>query len=159
MVCVKEREGYQHRLQGLIALNPASNSITSSQKSKKITVLKQFIVPALSKKARNSRVAKKLKKQLAEKILRPCGILLHPGSAYASLAPVSQTVTACKYLKVKHLKLHFKFSEVFHRVVENSVENPSRSSKRELKREVLQHLPVISSTVSLSISWRRTVLF
>jgi hypothetical protein len=97
-------------------------------------------------------VRRKSKKQASEKKILPCGILLHPGSAYASLAPVSQTVTACKYLKVKHLKLHFKFSRVFHRAVENSVENPSGSSKRELKREVLQHLPMIASTDSLSKS-------
>jgi hypothetical protein len=58
--------------------------------------------------------------------------------------------TACKYLKVKHLKLHFKFSRVFHSPVENSVENLPGNSKRELKREVLQHLPRVSSTVRLS---------
>jgi len=113
----------------------------------------------ISKKALNSIVVKMLEKELVEKKILPCGILLHPGSGYASLAPVSQTVIACKHLKVKHLKLHFKFSRVFHRAVENSVENPSGSSKRELKREVLQHLPVIGSTVSLSKSWRKTVLF
>jgi hypothetical protein len=112
-----------------------------------------------SLKVQNSRAVKKSKKQAAEKNILPCGILLHPGSGYASLAPVSQTVIACKYLKVKHLKLHFKFLEVFHRAVENSVENLQRSSKRELKREVLQHLPVIASTVSLSKSRRRAVLF
>jgi hypothetical protein len=121
--------------------------------------LKQFTALAIFQKVRNSRDMKKLKNQAVEKNFLPCGILLHPGSAYASLAPVSQTVTACKYLKVKHLKLHFKFSRVFHRAVENSVENLQRSSKRELKREVLQHLPVIGSTVSLSKSWRETVLF
>jgi hypothetical protein len=81
------------------------------------------------------------------------------GSGYASLAAVSQTATACKYLKVKHLKLHFKFSRVFHRAVENSVENPPGNSKRELKREVLQHLPVIGSPVRWSKSWRTTVFF
>jgi hypothetical protein len=62
-------------------------------------------------------------------------------------------------LKVKHLKLHFKFSRVFHRAVENSVENPPGSSKRELKREVFQHLPVIGSTDRLSKSLRRVVPF
>ncbi len=93
---------------------------------------------------------KKLKNQAAGKKILPCGILLHPGSAYASLAPVSQTVTACKYLKVKHLKLHFKFPEVFHRAVENSVENLRKASKKGLKREVLQHLPRTASRVSLS---------
>jgi hypothetical protein len=111
------------------------------------------------RKAQNSQAMKKSKKQATEKNFLPCGILLHTGSGYASLAPVSQTVTACKYLKVKHLKLHFKFPEVFHSPVENSVENLQRSSKRELKREVLQHLPAIGSTDSLSKSWRRIVLF
>jgi hypothetical protein len=53
-------------------------------------------------------------------------------------------------LKVKHLKLHFKSSGVFHRAVENSVENLLGSSERGLKREVLQHLPLIGSTVRLS---------
>jgi hypothetical protein len=62
-------------------------------------------------------------------------------------------------LKVKHLKLHFKFSEDFHRAVEISVENLPGNSKRELKREVLQHLPVVGSTVRLSKSRKMAVFF
>ena len=47
------------------------------------------------RKAQNSQAMKKSKKQATEKNFLPCGILLHTGSGYASLAPVSQTVIAC----------------------------------------------------------------
>ncbi len=55
---------------------------------------------------------------------------MHPESSCVSLAPVSQTMIACKQLKVKHLKLHFKFHKVFHRPVENLVENPKIRVKK-----------------------------
>jgi hypothetical protein len=87
-------------------------------------------------KTEDSELFEKPKIEPLKKSLNPCGFLLHPWSGYASLAPVSQTVIACKYLKVKHLKLHFKFPKVFHRAVENSVEILRGSSKRRLKREV-----------------------
>lgn len=51
-------------------------------------------------------------------------------SSYVSLPPVSQTMIACKQLKVKHLKLHFKFHKVFHRPVENLVENSKMNTER-----------------------------
>jgi hypothetical protein len=62
-----------------------------------------------------------------------CGILLHLQPGYASLAPVFRVFDICKYLKVKHLKLHFKFHRVFHKAVENSVENFKNEAVKGLK--------------------------
>jgi hypothetical protein len=44
-------------------------------------------------------------------------------SQYGTLRPVLEQFEACKLLKVKELKQHFKFSKVFHNPVEKPVEN------------------------------------
>ena len=66
---------------------------------------------------------------------------------------------ACKQLKVKHLKLHFKFREVFHSLVENSVENFKMELLLRLKRKLFQHLPSFASKLSLSKHERYGVSF
>jgi hypothetical protein len=60
-----------------------------------------------------------------------CGFLLHPPPQYARLPPVSQSFTACKHLKVQHLKLNFNSRRVFHSAVENPVENFRRECSKE----------------------------
>lgn len=64
--------------------------------AEKMAVLKRFIFLCTSVETEDSELFEKTKKEALKKSLNPCGFLLHPGFGYASLAPVSQTVIACK---------------------------------------------------------------
>ena len=92
-------------------------------------------------------------------IFLSCGILLHFGFRYASLAPVSQRENPRKYLINKYLKQHFKYQKVFHRLWKTCGKPSSKKSEKKLKRVQLQHFPLLVSKECLSSLKAATALF